>query len=92
MASAERSTPRVTEELVATAQHPAREMLTMFVGNRAAMVASIILMAIVLAAIFGPMLHPVDPFEMVWAPSHPLVRTDLCLAQIILAAICWRPC
>ena len=41
MASAESSTPRVTEELVATAQHPAREMLTMFVGNRAAMVASI---------------------------------------------------
>ena len=33
MAPAERSTPRVTEELVATAQHPAREMLTMFVGN-----------------------------------------------------------
>ena len=71
MASAERSTPRVTEELVATAQHPAREMLAMFVGNRAAMVASIILMAIVLAAIFGPMLHPVDPFEMVWAPFTP---------------------
>ena len=92
MASAERSTPRVTEELVATAQHPAREMLTMFVGNRAAMVASIILMAIVLAAILGPMLHPVDPFEMVWAPFTPpgqdgfVLGTDY-LGRDMLAAL-----
>ena len=92
MASAERSTPRVTEELVATAQHPAREMLTMFVGNRAAMVASIILMAIVLAAIFGPMLHTVDPFEMVWAPFTPpgqdgfVLGTDY-LGRDMLAAL-----
>ncbi len=50
------------------AQHPLREVLQMFVGNRAAVVASVILMLIVLAAVFGPILYPTDPFEMVWAP------------------------
>ena len=53
------------------AQHPFREVLQMFVGNRAAVVASVILMLIVLAAVFGPILYPTDPFEMVWAPFTP---------------------
>ncbi|MGB1176112.1 MAG: ABC transporter permease [Candidatus Puniceispirillaceae bacterium] len=53
------------------AQHPFREVVQMFVGNRAAVVASAILFMIVLAALFGPMLYPTDPFEMVWAPFTP---------------------
>ena len=59
------------DDMVVTAQHPIREMLLMFIGNRAAMVASIVLLLIVVAAIFGPMMYPVDPFEMVWAPFTP---------------------
>ena len=71
MASAgNRPVPQV-DDMVVTAQHPIREMLVMFIGNRAAMVASIVLLLIVVAAIFGPMMYPVDPFEMVWAPFTP---------------------
>ena len=43
----------------------------MFVQNRAAVVALVVLALIVLAAIFGPVLYPTDPFEMVWAPFSP---------------------
>ena len=53
------------------AQHPFREVVQMFIGNRAAVVASVILAMIVLAAVFGPMLYPTDPFEMVWVPFTP---------------------
>ncbi|HBP58344.1 MAG TPA: ABC transporter permease, partial [Alphaproteobacteria bacterium] len=43
-------------------------------------------------AIFGPMLHPVDPFEMVWAPFTPpgqdgfVLGTDY-LGRDMLAAL-----
>ena len=50
------------------AKHPVGEALRMFVGNRAAVAASIMLFLIILATLFGPMLYPTDPFEMVWAP------------------------
>ena len=71
MASAgNRPVPQV-DDMVVTAQHPIREMLVMFIGNRAATVAGIVLLLIVVAAIFGPMMYPVDPFEMVWAPFTP---------------------
>jgi peptide/nickel transport system permease protein len=53
------------------AQHPFREVVQMFVGNRAAVVAFVILVMIILAALFGPLLYPTDPFEMVWAPFTP---------------------
>jgi len=55
----------------ARAQHPAREVVQMFVANRAAVVASAVLFCVVVAAFFGPMLYPTDPFEMVWAPFTP---------------------
>ena len=53
------------------AKHPAREVVQMFVANRAAVVASAVLFCVVVAAFFGPMLYPTDPFEMVWAPFTP---------------------
>jgi peptide/nickel transport system permease protein len=67
-------------------------MLAMFLANRAAMVASIVLAFVVLATIFGPMLYPVDPFEMVWAPFTPpgqegfVLGTDY-LGRDMLAAL-----
>ncbi|NCF48501.1 MAG: ABC transporter permease subunit [Bacteroidetes bacterium] len=54
-----------------SSRHPMLEILVMFAGNRAAVAASIVLFTIVLAAIFGPMLYPTDPFEMVWMPFSP---------------------
>ena len=84
--------PQRGAEMVDEAQHPFREMLAMFLANRAAMVASIVLAFVVLATIFGPMLYPVDPFEMVWAPFTPpgqegfVLGTDY-LGRDILAAL-----
>jgi len=86
------SAPRRAAEIVDIAQHPLREMVVMFLANRAAMVASIVLSIVVLAAILGPMLHPVDPFEMVWAPFTPpgqdgfVLGTDY-LGRDMLAAL-----
>ena len=84
--------PQRGAEMVDEAQHPFREMLAMFLANRAAMVASIVLAFVVLATIFGPMLYPVDPFEMVWAPFTPpgqegfILGTDY-LGRDMLAAL-----
>ena len=84
--------PQRGAERVDEAQHPFREMLAMFLANRAAMVASIVLAFVVLATIFGPMLYPVDPFEMVWAPFTPpgqegfVLGTDY-LGRDMLAAL-----
>lgn len=54
-----------------SARHPALEVLSMFIANRAALVALVVLVVIVLAAIIGPMVYKTDPFEMVWAPFTP---------------------
>ncbi len=56
---------------IAAARHPAMEVWTMFIANRAALVAMAVLICIILAAIFGPMIYKTDPFEMVWAPFTP---------------------
>jgi len=43
----------------------------MFKQNHAAMLGLILLIIITFGAIVGPLLHPTDPFEMVWAPFSP---------------------
>lgn len=53
------------------AQSPLAESFGRFRRNYSAMVALVILSLIVLAAIFGPLVYPTDPFEMVWAPFSP---------------------
>ena len=47
---------------------PWREMVSMFFRNYAAVAGLILLIAILLFVFVGPIFHPVDPFEMVWAP------------------------
>jgi peptide/nickel transport system permease protein len=47
------------------------EAWEMFRGSHAAMAGLIVLVIIILGAIFGPMLYPTDPFDMVWAPFSP---------------------
>ncbi len=59
------------EEEIVRARHPFAEALEMFVKNRAAVVALVVLTLIILAGIFGPFIYPSDPFEMVWAPFSP---------------------
>ncbi|MEM7057107.1 MAG: ABC transporter permease [Pseudomonadota bacterium] len=53
------------------ARSPLAETAEMFLKNHAAVVASIVLIAIIIAAIIGPPLYADDPFEMVWAPFSP---------------------
>ena len=50
---------------------PAAEAWSMFKQNHAAMLGLILLIIITFGAIVGPLLHPTDPFEMVWAPFSP---------------------
>lgn len=74
------------------AASPWREMLRMFFRNYAAVAGLILLVAIILFVFVGPWIHPVDPFEMVWAPfTGPmqegfLLGTDY-LGRDILAAM-----
>lgn len=75
-----------------TARHPVVETIVMFFGNYAAVAALFVLLLVIAAAIIGPILYPVDPFEMVWAPFSPpgeegfLLGTDY-LGRDILAAL-----
>ena len=74
------------------ARHPFIEAWQMFRQNHAAMTALVLLSLIVLGAILGPMLYPIDPFEMVWSPFSPpgvdgfILGTDY-LGRDLLAAI-----
>ena len=56
------------DEPIIQATNPWREMATMFFRNYAAVAGLILLTAILLFVFIGPIFHPVDPFEMVWAP------------------------
>ncbi|MEL7091693.1 MAG: ABC transporter permease [Pseudomonadota bacterium] len=64
------SDPTVTEP-TAISRHPATEAWINFRRNRAALFGLATLTLIILAAIFGPILYPTDPFDMVWAPFSP---------------------
>ncbi|RZO40690.1 MAG: ABC transporter permease [Rhodobacteraceae bacterium] len=82
---------QITQDTIA-ARHPFIEAWQMFRQNHAAMTALVLLSLIVLGAIFGPMLYPIDPFEMVWSPFSPpgvdgfILGTDY-LGRDLLAAI-----
>ena len=80
-----------TENLIA-ARHPFIEAWQTFCRNHAAMTALGVLSLIILGAIFGPILYPIDPFDMVWSPFSPpgvdgfILGTDY-LGRDLLAAI-----
>lgn len=75
-----------------TPRHPLAETVEMFAKNHAAVAGLIVLAVVVVAAIFGPGLYGVDPYEMVWAPFTPpgnegfLFGTDY-LGRDLFAAI-----
>ena len=76
----------------AKARSPFSEAWEMFRKNHAAMVALVVLFAIVVGALIGPVLYPIDPFEMVWMPFSPpgadgfLLGTDY-LGRDLLSAL-----
>lgn len=51
--------------------HPLAEAWNMFRRNHAAMAGLAVLVTVALAGVFGPLIYPGDPFEMVWAPFTP---------------------
>lgn len=63
--------PVIPDEPVQKARHPVAEAWEMFTRNHAAIVGLIVLILITIGAVFGPMLYPTDPFDMVWAPFSP---------------------
>jgi peptide/nickel transport system permease protein len=73
-------------------RHPAAEAWGRFCQNYAAVAALMMLTTIVVCAIFGPALYPIDPFDMVWAPFSPpgqdgfLLGTDY-LGRDLMAAL-----
>ena len=64
-------TPMMPEEAPVKARSPFAEAWEMFRRNHAAMAGLVVLAIITLGAIVGPMIYPLDPFEMVWAPFTP---------------------
>ena len=73
-------------------RHPAAEAWGRFCQNYAAVAALMTLTTIIICAIFGPALYPIDPFDMVWAPFSPpgqdgfLLGTDY-LGRDLMAAL-----
>ena len=53
------------------AKGPWREAWSVFRRNKAALLGLIILVVIILGAISGPWLYPVDPFDIIGAPKTP---------------------
>lgn len=84
--------PNIAEEETPQAQSPLSEAWGMFRRNHAALLALVVLALIVFTAIFGPILYPTDPFDMVWAPFSPpgaegfLLGTDY-LGRDLLAMV-----
>ena len=60
-----------TDKHIVKARHPFTEAFEMFSKNIAAVIALIVFFLIIMIAIFGPTLYPVDPFDMVWMPFSP---------------------
>lgn len=55
----------------ARAVSPTRQAVSVFLRNPSAMAGLILLLLIVLASVFGPMLYTVSPIDIVWRPFTP---------------------
>jgi len=55
---------------------PAQQTWAMFRQNHAAMGGLVVLVLIILASVFGPIIYPVAPREMVWVPLTPPGQSD----------------
>lgn len=62
-------------------EHPGMEAMRMFLRNPAAIIGMAMLVAVLLVAILGPWLYPVDPFEIKAAPLTPPFSEDAWLGS-----------
>ena len=63
--------PLNVQEDLLKPSHPFKEAWAMFRGNHAAMFGLAVLLIVVFAGVFGPIIFQGDPFDMVWAPFSP---------------------
>ncbi|MDP5220472.1 ABC transporter permease [Ruegeria sp. 2205SS24-7] len=61
----------MSDQTTIKARSPFAEAFEMFRRNHAAVAGLIVLLLIVGVAIFGPLIYPGNPFDMVWAPFTP---------------------
>ena len=59
------------QEFIEKARSPFSEAFEMFRKNHAAVAGLIMLIAVIMAGLLGPLVYAGDPFEMVWAPFSP---------------------
>ncbi|WP_431202531.1 ABC transporter permease [Bradyrhizobium betae] len=84
-------TPPTPVRPVATAASPARAALRQFLRSPSGVAGAILLLLLILATIFGPILYPTDPLEIVGLPFSPpdadaLLGTDY-LGRDVLAGL-----
>jgi len=63
--------PLNVQEDLLKPSHPFKEAWAMFRGNHAAMFGLAVLLIVIFAGVFGPIIYQGDPFDMVWAPFSP---------------------
>lgn len=71
------------------ARSPMGEAWYMFRRNKAALVGLLLLVAIILASIFGPIIHGTDPFAIVTRPRQSPGESDLFLGSDYLGRDVW---
>ena len=59
------------QEITPPTDSPWRETLRLFFRNHTAVLGLIVLLSVIVVALCGPILYPVDPFDIIWAPLSP---------------------
>lgn len=62
------TTPPLQSAMAIEVESPARQVTRMFLRNKAAVLGLLLLLAVIAMTFLGPLLYPVDPFTIIWAP------------------------
>ena len=79
----------IDDRVQEAARSPMGEAWYMFRRNKAALVGLLLLIAIILASIFGPIIHGTDPFAIVTRPRQSPGDSDLFLGSDYLGRDVW---